>query len=204
MSNRSDWRAEHEDILREVGNIGAGHAASALSALLGEEVKISVTSARMCAFNEIADAVGGDEVVAAGIYLRMTGDVHGNMLLMLSLPSAKQLLRRLLPGQQETLEFNELEISALAEVGNILGGSYMNAIGTLTHLTLTQSVPAVAIDMAAAILDIGILSAGEVCDEAILIDTVISQGKFDVQGHFFLLPDPDSLTTLLCALGWCT
>jgi chemotaxis protein CheC len=130
------------------------------------------------------------------------GDVRGNIMLLLSLPSAKLLLRKLLPNSQDAVELTELEISALGEVGNILGGSYINAISALTALRMTQSVPAVAIDMAGAILDTAILIAGELSDSAILIDTVITQGSSDVEGHLFLLPDPDSLSPLLDALRW--
>jgi chemotaxis protein CheC len=202
VSNLTQWSEDKADLLREVGNIGAGHAATALSTLLQDEVKISVTSARLCAFDDIPNAVGGAEFVTAGIFLRMMGDVRGNIMLLLSLPSAKLLLRKLLPNSQDAVELTELEISALGEVGNILGGSYINAISALTALRMTQSVPAVAIDMAGAILDTAILIAGELSDSAILIDTVITQGSSDVEGHLFLLPDPDSLSPLLDALRW--
>jgi chemotaxis protein CheC len=199
--NDTAWNEVQEDVLREVGNIGAGHAATALSSLLQEEVRISVTCARICSFDEISDVVGGPETVIAAVFLRMTGDVQGNMLLLLTLHSARQLVRRLLQSDREIEDFSELELSALGEVGNILAGAYLNAIGRLTSLTVMQSVPAVAVDMAGAVLDIGILMAGETSDAALLIDTRISQGPSEVEGHFFLLPDPQSLPILLAALG---
>jgi chemotaxis protein CheC len=199
--NDAAWNEVQEDVLREVGNIGAGHAATALSSLLQEEVRISVTCARICSFDEISEVVGGPETVIAAVFLRMTGDVQGNMLLLLTLHSARQLLRRLFQSEREIEDFSELEISALGEVGNILAGAYLNAIGRLTSLTVAQSVPAVAVDMAGAILDIGILMAGETSDAALLIDTRIAQGPSEVEGHFFLLPDPQSLPILLTALG---
>jgi chemotaxis protein CheC len=199
--NDAVWNEVQEDVLREVGNIGAGHAATALSSLLQEEVRISVTCARICSFDEISEVVGGAETVIAAVFLRMTGDVQGNMLLLLTLHSARQLLRRLFQSDREIEDFSELELSALGEVGNILAGAYLNAIGRLTSLNVAQSVPAVAVDMAGAILDIGILMAGETSDAALLIDTRIAQGSSEVEGHFFLLPDPQSLPILLAALG---
>lgn len=195
--NLSDWQA---DVLREVGNIGAGHAAMALSTLLQSEVRMSVTSARICQFDEIAEEIGGAEAVIVAVFLRMSGDLSGNMMFLLSLASAKQLIQRLLPGE-EVEDFTELEMSALGEVGNILGGSYLNALSLLTSLRLQQSVPAVAIDMAGAVLDIGILMAGQVADSVVLIHTSIWQGTTNIDGHFFLLPDPDSGMPLLQALG---
>jgi len=189
------------DVLQEVGNVGAGHAATALSMLLHEEVRMSVTSARLCQFAEVSDVVGGPEAVVVGVFLRMYGDICGNMFLLLSLKSAKELLRKLLMSTGEIEDFTEMELSALAEVGNILGGSYLNAICMLSSLKMTQSVPAVAIDMAGAILDIGILMSGEIANSAILINTSIRQGDSDIDGHFFMLPDPDSTEPLLRALG---
>lgn len=201
MSRKVQMDAQHADVLREVGNIGAGHAASALSTMLEDEVRISVTCAQLCSFDEIADTVGGSEAVTAGVFLRMTGDLNGNMMLLLTLKSARYLAHRLLESPDEPDDFTELEMSVLAEVGNILGGSYMNALSVLTGLHLSQTVPAVAVDMAGAILDIGILMAGETFDSAILIDTTITQGQSEIEGHFFLLPDPDSMGTLFRALG---
>src|SRR5579875_1528565 len=115
-----------KDVLRELGNIGAGHAATALSVLLQDEVRMSVTSAELCAFDDIANVAGGSEELVVGVFLRMHGDIEGNIFLLLSLLSAKQLLRKLLSHPEDTSDFTEMEISALAEVGNILGGSYLN------------------------------------------------------------------------------
>jgi len=201
QSPHAQLTEQQADILREVGNIGAGHAATALSTLLQDEVHMSVTSAKMCSFDEITETVGGQEAVVAGVFLRMTGDIQGNMMFLLPVNSAKQLIAKLLPFDCEEDDFTDLEISALSEVGNILGGSYLNAVSTLTSFTLNQTVPAVAIDMAGAILDIGILMAGEVADSAILIETLITQGNSAIDGHFFLLPDPSSTTPLLRELG---
>ncbi len=190
-----------KDVLSELGNIGAGHAATALSVLLQQKVRMSVTAARICTFDEIADVVGGAEQLVVGVFLRMNGDISGNMFLLFSLESAKELLQKLLPGKDEFDDFTDIEISALGEVGNILGGAYLNAISDLVLLNMNQTVPAVAVDMAGAILDIGILMSGQTSDSAILIDTSIFQGDKSIDGHFFMLPDPESTAPLLRALG---
>lgn len=191
------------DILKEVGNIGAGHAAAALSLLMhGRPVQVSVTAARLCDFDDIAEVVGGSEQVVVGVFLRLTGDIRGSVMLLLTYASAENLLHRLLPGSNEgSLTFSELELSALAEVGNILSGSYINAVSELTALRVYQSVPAVAVDMAGAILDVGLAMVGESADSAILINTEMTQGDRVVDGHVFLLPDPQSTGPLLRALG---
>lgn len=189
------------DVLREVGNIGAGHAATALSELLGQEIQLSVTSAKVFPFSSIADVVGGAEIVVAGVFLRISGDITGNIMFLLPITSALALTGQLLGRGDGATDFDELAISALGEVGNILTGSYLAAINALTGLRMQPTVPAVAVDMAGAVLDIGLISIGEVADEAILIDSTIFQGSTHMKAHFFLLPDPVSTHPLLTALG---
>jgi chemotaxis protein CheC len=193
------------DVLREIGNIGAGHAATALSKILHQEVDMNVPKVRLIPFDEIADVVGGPEQIVVAVYLRMTGDIPGNMFFLLKLESAKKLIRTLLTDsnicQEEQEDFSELELSALAEIGNILAGSYLSSLSEFTHKRMTPSVPAVAIDMAFAILSAGLLQLGEFGDYALVVDTLFVQGKTDLEGHFFLLPDPGAVTQLLAALG---
>jgi len=200
-SESSSLSEQQQDVLRELGNVGAGHAATALSVLLGQTVRMSVTAARLCEFEEISDVVGGTEMPVVGIFLQLTGGLHGSMFLLLPLSSARQLLRHLhLPGDGDE-GLSELAMSALAEVGNILSGSYLTAIAEMSSLVVQLSVPAVALDMAGAILDVGFMLSGDVADRAILINTSIWQGDRSVDGHFFLLPHPESMAPLFEALG---
>ncbi|MCL6636872.1 MAG: chemotaxis protein CheC [Alicyclobacillus sp.] len=203
MNGWSPWSEQAMDVLQEVGNIGAGHAATALSDLLHEPVRIAVTRARLCAFRDIPTLVGGDEVLTAGVLLRMTGDLSGNMMFLMPVQSARSLVGRLFSREVrvDDGEFDELELSALAEAGNILGCSYINALAELTGLHLVPSVPAVAVDMAAALLSMALLAIGERADAAMVISTSIQQRGADLEGHFFLLPDPASTPALLFALG---
>jgi chemotaxis protein CheC len=191
-------------LLAEIGNVGAGHAATALSVLVQDRVSISVTETRVCSFQEIPAIVGGDEVLTAAVLLRLDGDVTGDMMFLLPVPSAKRLVQRMFGGAAETPgeDFSEMELSALAEAGNILGGSYVTAVSSLTGLRLVQSVPAVALDMAGAILGTVLTDTGQTADYAVVIRTSIRQGGADVDGHLFLLPDPPSVQTLFGALGW--
>ncbi|MDP9728867.1 chemotaxis protein CheC [Alicyclobacillus tolerans] len=191
-----------QDILREVGNVGAGHAATALSVLLQESVQMSVTAARLCPFDEIADIAGGPEAPVVGIFLQIGGQMNGSMFLLLPMQSAEHLLHQLNLTGHEGLLFEELQLSALAEVGNILSGSYVTAISELASLQITLSVPSIAVDMAGAILDIGLAFSGDIADQAILINTQIWQGQMNIDGHFFLLPHPQSMVKLFSALGW--
>lgn len=190
------------DVLREVGNIGAGHAATALSKLLGRPVDMRVPQVNMVPFEQISDSVGGAEQVVIAIFLRVEGDVPGNLFFIFSKGSAKQLLGSLVAGGMEGEgEFSEMELSALQEIGNILAGSYLTSLAELTQLDMVPSVPSLAIDMAGAILSYGLLEYGQMGEQALFIDTNFLEGSEAIEGHFFLIPDPDSFDNLFAALG---
>jgi len=190
------------DVLREVGNIGAGNAATALSRLLDKKVDMMVPTVSLLTFDEIADRVGGPEAVVVAIFLRVSGDAPGNMFFIIDQDSARRLLSGLLSLEvSEDLAYTEMELSALCEIGNILAGSYLSSLGDFTGLKMSPSVPSVAVDMAGAILSYGLLQFGVMGDDALLIDTTFLEGGQNAQGHFFLIPDPESFEKLFRALG---
>lgn len=190
------------DVLKEVGNIGAGHAATALSKLLDKPVDMLVPKVRMVEFEEIADSVGGAEQVVIAIFLRVEGETPGNLFFILTLDSAKKLLRNLVGIEVVDDEhYSEMEISALNEIGNILAGSYLSSLADFTQLYMSPTVPSLAMDMAGAILSYGLLQFGQMGDHALLIDTKFLDGNEEVEGHFFLIPDPESFDKIFVALG---
>ncbi len=190
------------DVLREVGNIGAGNAATALSTLLNKPVDMAVPTVNLLPFEAIAERVGGSEAVVIAIFLRVEGDAPGNMFFIISREQARRLLRDLLgfsAGENE--EYSELELSALNEIGNILAGSYLSSLADFTGLRMSPTVPSLAVDMAGAILSYGLLQFGTMGDDALLIDTTFLEGQQEAEGHFFLIPDPESFEKLFRALG---
>lgn len=190
------------DVLREVGNIGAGHAATALAKLLDKPVDMMVPKVRIVPFEEIAESVGGVEQVVVAIFLRIDGETPGNMFFILTQESAKRLLRKIVGIEVANEEFySDMELSALNEIGNILAGSYLSSLADFTNLNMQPTVPSLAIDMAGAILTYGLLQYGEMGDHALLIDTAFLEGKDEVEGHFFLIPDPESFDRIFAALG---
>ncbi|MCP3772821.1 chemotaxis protein CheC [Paenibacillus sp. MZ04-78.2] len=190
------------DVLKEVGNIGAGHAATALSQLLDKPVDMLVPKVRMVPFEEIADSVGGAEQPVIAIFLRVEGETPGNLFFILKFESAKKLLHSLAGIEAvEGDEYSEMELSALNEIGNILAGSYLSSLADFTQLNMQPTVPSLAIDMAGAILSYGLLQFGQMGDQALLIDTKFLDGSDEVEGHFFLIPDPESFERIFVALG---
>lgn len=190
------------DVLKEVGNIGAGNAATALSRLLDKPIDMAVPKVQMLPFEAVADKVGGAESVVLAVFLRVEGDAPGNLFFILSPEGAKKLLHRLAGIHIESEEeFSEMEWSALSEIGNILAGSYLSSLADFTSLVMTPTVPALAMDMAGAILGYGLLQFGEMGDSALLIDTTFIEGQQEVEGQFFLIPDPESFDKIFTALG---
>ncbi|SDW27117.1 chemotaxis protein CheC [Paenibacillus sp. CF384] len=189
------------DVLKEVGNIGAGNAATALSRLLDKPVDMNVPTVSLIPFEKVADRVGGFEQVVIAVFLRVEGDAPGNMFFLIEEHSAKKLLRNLLSIPVSEEGYSEMEYSALAEIGNILAGSYLSSLADFTQLYMSPTVPAIAIDMAGAILSYGLVQYGEMGDSALLIDTTFLEGREDLAGHFFLIPDPESFGKIFSALG---
>ncbi|NNV04999.1 chemotaxis protein CheC [Geobacillus sp. C56-T2] len=196
----------HIDILREIGNIGAGNAATALSLLLNKKIEMSVPRVQIATFAEMMELIGGPEQVVACVYLRIEGEAPGNMFFVLPPEQAERFVRRMIGDDSFSFQdgADELGCSALQELGNILTGSYLSALADFTQLALHPSVPALAIDMLGAVLSFGLLELSRAGDYAILIDTAIYDERRpneSIDGHFFLLPDPESFSTIFRALG---
>ncbi|MEK4228755.1 chemotaxis protein CheC [Solibacillus sp. FSL H8-0538] len=198
----------HLDVLKEIGNIGAAHAATALSDLLDKKIDMRVPKVEMVSFNDMMELAGGSETIVVGIFLRIEGDVEGSMFFVLPIKQANLFIQRLI--RDESFDFNhpqvsELGLSAMQEMGNILSGSYLSALSDFTGLKIYPTVPGLSVDMFGAIISIGLIELSQVSDNVIVINTSIFDEDIGdeetVRGHFFLLPDPDSFDVIFRALG---
>lgn len=189
------------DVLREIGNIGAGNAATALSKMIAKRIDMDVPKVNILEFKDVAELVGGAETEVVGIYFKVTGDISGSIMFLLEHNSAKLLTSLLMSEDSGNEPLNEMEISALQEVGNILAGSYLSSLSSLTGLKMMVSIPSLASDMAGAILSVPVILFGQVGDKVMLIETDFIEGTQHVKGNFFLVPDEDSFEILLKSLG---
>jgi len=188
------------DALREISNIGAGHAVTALHQMTHRVITLEVPSVKLLPFSEVAQSLGGMEEEVVGLFFRIYGGSRGNMLVVMPRRSAEHLLSVLFDGEGPKKALGELEISALKEVGNILTSSYLTAVGTLLNLSLIPSIPAFSLDMAQAVIDLLLIELAEVTHQALVIQTDFSTRDKSFAGHFCLLPDPGSIDIFLKAL----
>ncbi len=200
----------HIDVLREIANIGAGHATTALSEFLSRPISMSVPKVNILPFDEVPNVVGGPEELVAGVYLRFEGQAPGSLMLLLRHEDAVKMTGILLNKDLETqsdgtnrpIDLGEMEQSALMETGNIVANSYLNALSSMTKIEVTPSIPALSIDMAGAILEVILFQVDEeVSEQVVLISTDFVYDGNTVRGHFFLIPDVESFPIILSSLG---
>lgn len=190
------------DALREIGNVGAGNSATALSQIINHRIDMNVPKVSIVPLGDVPDLVGGPDVVVVGVFLRVYGSAPGNILFLLPAESAFFLVDMLMGKKHgETKDLSFMDESALMEIGNILAGAYLNALFNLTKLSLLPSIPALAVDMAGAILSVVLIQLGQMGDHALVIETEFTTDQEGIKGHFFLVPDPGSLDTILSAVG---
>jgi len=193
------------DVLKEIGNIGAGNAATALAKMLRRKVDMDVPKVKVLKFQEVSEILGEADIPVVGLLLRVMGDIKGSIMFILENEAAR-IWVNILMGKPQTekkgyLNFDEIEVSALKEIANILSGSYLSALSSLTGLNILPSVPELAIDMAGAILSVPAIEFGKLGDSVLYIETEYLEGDTRVVGDFFLVPDFDSYHVLLKALG---
>jgi chemotaxis protein CheC len=192
----------HFDVLKEIGNIGAGHAATALSQLISEKIEMTVPDVSIMPLGAVSNILGGAEKEVIGIYMRVLGDAPSKIIFLFPVSEACILVDMMLRCPIGTTQrFNDFEQSAIKEVGNIMTGAYLYALTKLTGLHQLSSVPSFACDMVGAIINTALIDLGMIGDYALLIETQFSLTNRQINGHFFLVPDPGSLEIILGALG---
>lgn len=202
MKHFEDLNGLELDALREIGSIGTGNAATALSSILGCQVRITMPEVRIMGYNEAIDWIGGPEIITAGVLVRLGGEVNGIMLSVQQLEFVNLVLRHMVDKTISAYEeLSELDASALVEVGNIMISTFINALSGLAGVTIQPTVPAFAVDMQGAILTVPMAEFGGQSDYIMTIGAdFICHGQA-VPCRLLLSPDLRSLNYLLKKLG---
>lgn len=193
------------DVLKEIGNIGAGNATTALATMLNIKVEMSVPNVALLPFDNISSFIGSEEQTVVGILLEIQGDIDGMMMFLFDMKSAHHLVNSLMmrdvhQDENGMADFSEMEMSALNEIGNIVSGSYLSALSGLTGMKMVSSVPALSIDMLGALLSVPAIEFGKYGDKLLMIQSEFGEDDF-VTGYFLLIPELESYDKILTSLG---
>jgi len=198
MKDPSEINGFYKDAFQELGNIGAGNAATALSQMVGRTIHTSVPKVLIVPIERVPDIIGVSEEIVAGIYLKVFGDTPAKILVTFE-HSDLLALTDLLLGQPmgSSTILNEIRLSALKELGTILTGSFLNALAKFLDLQMIPTVPALAIDVLPAILDTLLVELSQEAQFALLIQTEIFETETKLTGNIFLIPEADALDTIV-------
>jgi len=202
MEDVRDLKELQFDALKEVANIGAGHAATALSQMTNRRIMISVPQINVTRLEGVPELLGDPQEVVAAVLMHMLGDLTGRTLLIFPEPVGQRLCDMLLRRPMGTTKtFEVIEQSCLKEAGNILSGAYMNALSEFMGMLLLPSVPSLVVDVSAAVLTTTYLNFGHDRDFVFCVETEFSiDAEEGLRGHFLLLPDLASLKAIFDAI----
>lgn len=195
------------DVLRELGSIGSGNAATSLSSMLNHPINIEVPKIHILDYNEVVKRLGGPEMMIVGLLLTLEGDVNGMMMFLLQQDFTHIALNALLGESYADFgSIDDLGASAMQEVGNIMASSYIGAIASMTGLTIHPSVPSLCIDMVGSILSVPAIHYANISDKVIFIEDEFSSKLQDMSSgeassHLLMIPDVDSLQKIMTNLG---
>ena len=189
------------DVLKEIGNIGAGNATTAIAKMVGARIDMNVPSVKLLEVSELGTEVGKEDDTIIGIFLEVVNDISGSMMFLLDIESGHYLVNTLMCRDLSYHEeFDEMDLSALKEVGNIIAASYLTALSSLTNMSIAPSVPYIAVDMAAAILSVPAIQFGQLGNNALLIEAEFGDDRM-INGYFILMPEENSYEKILSSLG---
>ena len=202
IKNYDELTTMEIDTLREIGSIGTGNAAAALSVMLGRNVRITLPEVRIMGYNEAIDWIGGPEAITAGVMVRISGQLTGIMLSVQSLEFVNLVLSSMLSEEVHDYEdLKELERSALIEIGNIMISTFINALSGLADISVDLTVPSLSVDMQGAILTVPMAEYGGQSDYLMTIGGNFMCDNQVVPCRLLLSPDVRSLNFLLRKLG---
>lgn len=192
----------HIDVLREIGNIGSGNAAGALSAMLNRRVDMNIPTVKILDIQELANTLGGPENQIVGILFTLHREFEGMMMFLTEKQFAHLVLNVLMGKNFEKFEdLTEVDLSAIKEVGNVMVSAYIGAISTLTAMRIGLSPPAISIDMVGAMLNVPAVEVEKYGDKALFIQDGFIDGNNQVTSYLLLIPEIGYLKKIFQILG---
>jgi chemotaxis protein CheC len=198
------FNKERLDTLKELGNIGCANALTALAMFVNRKVTMPVPNVVLVEFRDVSMFVGGPENIICGILVNISGDMDGMMMFLMKMNSARQLVKTILgdmAGNSEGYNFNDMEVSTIQEIGNIMISAYIGSMCGITNQKMRPSIPYMSVDMANAILSVPAIEFSKVADRVLFIESAFTVDGVDISGCVLFVPDMPSLDRMLQALG---
>ncbi len=190
------------DVLREIGTIGAGNATTSLSVLLDSKLSMKIPKVSFMSFDDFVESIGGAENVIAGVMSNITGGIDGFILFAMDMRDAHRLVNRLQGEELSNVDlFDDMDLSAVKEIGNILISSYLSSIETLTGIHIRPSTPMLSIDMAGAILSFPAIVNSREHDDVLQIESQFEGEDLSIEGHIMMIADTESYMIIRQKLG---
>ncbi|MDR0903042.1 MAG: chemotaxis protein CheC [Ruminococcus sp.] len=203
LNNIEQLNSMHLDVLKEIGNIGSGNAAGALSELIMKPTDITVPDVLLLDFNEAINFLGGADTIAIGMMVQLSEDITGKVIFIIQQAFTSTMTEMLFGTPIDDLtQMDEMATSFITEVGNIMTASYVNAIASLTGLTIDISVPEMTVDMVGAILSVPAVEFAMTGANKVLFidDSFLIEGS-EVRSNLIFVPETKSLEMLFEKLG---
>jgi chemotaxis protein CheC len=194
-------RVLERDILREIGSMGASHAANSLSAMIGEKVVIEVPRLEMIPVERIPSYVGGSEELTTGVFVKYQGDLDATFMVLFPYEASLELVD-IMMGRRvgSTARISDMEASVIQEVGSIMASHFANALSDFLGFKIVPTFPAFACDMAGAMLDFLTVDIGQKVDKTIFFSTTFHSSSKEIRGYLFLAPEMKSLRRIFNAI----
>lgn len=190
------------DLLREIGSIGTGNAATSLSTLLSKGIRMTLPEVKILGYNEAIKELGDPEEIVAAVLVKMSGEINGIMLFILKLDFINEVLGQIMSNKVEDYsQLTVISMSALEEIGNIIISSYVNAMSSLSGVTIQLSVPNIAINMLGGILSVPMVEFGYETDKMMMIRCQFIVDRIVLHSELIMMPDIQSLNFLMEKLG---
>lgn len=190
------------DCLQEIGNIGSGHAASSLSAMLSQPIKMHVPKITVLDYPSVIDKIGGPEKIITGIMVKFSGDIKGMIMFLLEDAFARLVVKKFMGRDNiDVVKLNDSEFSAVKEIGNIMAGSYLSALAGMAGFDVRMEPPSMTVDMMGALMNYPMIEFSEVSDKVLYIDDGFIVNNDDVDCSIILIPEMESLDILMKKLG---
>ena len=202
FNNLNELDAMHLDVLREIGNIGSGNAATSLSSMLNTTVEIEVPTISLINYENVSQYLGGKDREVIGLALGLEADIEGVMLHVVQLKFAARIVNAFYPKEIQGLnDINDMDLSAVKETSNITTAAYVNSLAAMTNTFINITPPLEYLDTVENVLKHASDRFDAIGNQVIYIDENLFLGDTQVNSSMILILQMDSLKKLFDKLG---